>query len=195
MLPVLSWKVVESKQHLAVLGQAGQGLVVLGPVLGDEAVEGVLGCLAVPSLVDGVQILLGLTLQGWRQFVQHVGGLVPPAPLLPGLGPDLVQRLPEAQGPVAGGELGIELQPVLVAQAEQELAPALGALAEAVLDRQQLLATLGVGPDQHQQALPLVLEPWGEVDAVGPEVDVVAGWEGAALPAPLLLLPARRPAG
>src|SRR4051812_13209200 len=191
MLPVLSWKVVESKQRLAVLGQAGHGLVVLGPVLGDEAVEGVLGCLAVPSLVDGVQILLGLTLQGWRQFVQHVGGLVHPAPLLPGLGPDLVQRLPEAQGPIAGGELGTELQPVLVAQAEQELAPALGALAKAVLDGQQLLAAAGVGADQHQQTLPLVLEPWGEMDAVGPEVDVVLGGEIALLPALMLLLPAR----
>src|SRR5439155_16307780 len=107
MLPVLSWKVVESKQHLAILDQAGHGFVVLGPILGDEAVEGGLGCLAVLSFVDGVQILLGLTLQGWRQLVQHVGGLVHPAPLLPGLGPDLVQRLPEAQRPVAGGELGM----------------------------------------------------------------------------------------
>src|SRR5689334_12366217 len=62
MLPVLSWKVVESKQYLAILGQAGHGLVVFGPVLGDEAVAGVLGCLAVLSFVDGVQILLGLAL-------------------------------------------------------------------------------------------------------------------------------------
>jgi hypothetical protein len=50
-----------------------------------------------------------------------------------------VQRLPEAQGTVAGGQLGIEDEPVLVAQAEQQLTPALGTLAKAVLDRQQLL--------------------------------------------------------
>ena len=80
-----------------------------------------------------------------------------------------MQRLPEAERAVAGRQLGIDDQPVLVAQTEQELAPALGALAEAVLDRQQLLATLGVGPDQDQQALPLVVEPRGEVDAIGPE--------------------------
>src|SRR5947209_5503367 len=190
MLPVLSWKVVESKQHLAILGQAGHGFVVLGPILGDEAVEGVLGCLAVLSFVDGVQILLGLALQGWRQLVQHVGDLVHPAPLLPGLGPDLVQRLPEAQRPVAGGELGIEHEPVLVTQAEQQLTPALGALAKAVLDGQQLLPAAGVGADQHQQALPLVLEPGREVDAVGPEIDVAPGREVAALPARVLLLPA-----
>src|SRR3954465_11544738 len=190
MLPVLSWKVVESKQHLAILDQAGHGFVVLGPILGDEAVEGVLGCLAVLSFVDGVQILLGLALQGWRQLVQHVGGLVHPAPLLPGLGPDLVQRLPEAQRSVAGGELGIEHEPVLVTQAEQQLTPALGALAKAVLDGQQLLPAAGVGADQHQQALPLVLEPGREVDAVGPEVDVAPGGEGAPLPARVLLLPA-----
>jgi hypothetical protein len=66
-----------------------------------------------------------------------------------------VQRLPEAQGTVAGGQLGIEDEPVLVAQAEQQLTPALGTLAKAVLDRQQLLAAIGIGPDQDQQALPL----------------------------------------
>jgi hypothetical protein len=38
-----------------------------------------------------------------------------PASLLPGLGPDLVQRLPEAERAVAGGEFGVEHEPVLVA--------------------------------------------------------------------------------
>src|SRR5213082_2477721 len=52
------------------------------------------------------------------------------------------------------------------------ITPALGALAKAVLDGQQLLPAAGVGADQHQQALPLVLEPGREVDAVGPEIDV-----------------------
>jgi hypothetical protein len=34
-----------------------------------------------------------------------------------------VQRLPEAQAAIAGGELGVDLQAVLVAQPEQQLAP------------------------------------------------------------------------
>jgi hypothetical protein len=104
----------------------------------------------------------------------------------------LVQRLPKAERPVAGGEFGIKHEPVLVAQAEQELAPALGALPPAILDREQLLPAARVGADQHQHALALVLEPWGEVDAVGPEIDVAPGGEVAPLPAHMLLLPSFR---
>ena len=93
---------------------------------------------------------------------------------------------PKAPSP---GQLGIENEPVLVAQAEQQLTPALGALAKAILDRQQLLPAAGIGPDQDQQALPLMVKPRGEVDAVGPYVDVAAGCEATSLPARVLLLP------
>jgi hypothetical protein len=101
-----------------------------------------------------------------------------------------MQRLPEAQGAVAGGEFRIQLQAVLVAQAKQQFAPALRALAKAVLDREQFLATAGVGADQHQHALPLVLQAWGEVDAIGPAIDVAPCREIALLPVLMLLLPA-----
>src|SRR3954465_12605482 len=50
----------------------GGGLVVLGAVFPDEAVERVLGRLAVRGLVDRVQVLLGLALQGGWQLVEHV---------------------------------------------------------------------------------------------------------------------------
>ena len=77
-----------------------------------------------------------------------------------------MQSLPEAERSVAGGKLGVEHQAVLVSQAEQQLAPTLGALAKAVLDRQQLLAPAGVGADQHQQALAFVLQPGRKIHAV-----------------------------
>jgi hypothetical protein len=127
-----------------------------------------------------------------RQDVEDVGGLVDPAALLPGLGPDLVQRLPEAQRAVAGGEeLGIGGgEAVLVARAQQELAPALGALPPAVLDREQFLAAARVGADQHEQAPTLVIEARGEMDPVGPEIDVAPGRGVAPLPARVLLPPA-----
>ena len=67
-----------------------------------------------------------------------------------------MQRLPEAQGTVAGGELGIEHQAILVAQPQQQLAPALGALPKAILDRQELLAAARIGADQHEHALAIV---------------------------------------
>ncbi len=49
MLPVLGRKVVEGEQHVAVLGQAGHRLVVLGAVGLQEEVEGLPGAaLVVP---------------------------------------------------------------------------------------------------------------------------------------------------
>ena len=46
MLPVLGGEVVERQQDVAVLGQAGRGLVVLRPVGFQEEVEGALGKVA-----------------------------------------------------------------------------------------------------------------------------------------------------
>src|SRR6185503_13661297 len=105
------------------------------------------------------------------------------------LGPDLVQSLPEAECPIAGGKPGVEPQAILVPQAEQQLTPALGTLAKAILDRQQLLAPAGIGADQHEQALPLMVQPGREVHTVGPEIDVASGREIALLPAFVLVLP------
>jgi len=124
--------------------------------------------------------------------------------LLSGFGPDLVQRLPEAQAAVAGGELGVDSQAVLVAQPQQEFAPTLGALAKAVLDGQQLPSAakmgvaVGIGADDDQQTLAIVVEPRREIDAVGPNVDEAPPREIAALPVLMLGLPGRhhrRPAG
>jgi hypothetical protein len=114
--------------------------------------------------------------------------------LLPGLRPDLVQRLPEAERTIAGGELRVEHEPVLVAQPEQQLAPALGALSKTILDRQQLLPALGVGADENQDALPIMLEPRREIDAVGPEIDIASGREVTRLPVLVLVLPSGRQA-
>jgi hypothetical protein len=113
------------------------------------------------------------------------------AALLPRLRPDLVQRLPEPQTTVAGGELGVHLQAVFVAQPEEQLTPTLGALAKAVLDRQQCLLAIGIGADDDQQALAVVVEPRREIDAVGPDVDETPPREVATLPALVLLLPSR----
>lgn len=111
-----------------------------------------------------------------------------------GLGPDLVQRLPEAKRTITGGKFGVQLQAVLITQAEQKLAPALGTLAKPVFDRQQFLPAAGIGADQHQHALPLVLQPRGEVDAVSPEIDITPSREGALLPVLMLLVPSFREA-
>lgn len=100
-----------------------------------------------------------------------------------------MQRFPEAEGTVAGGERRRDREAVPVAQAKEQLAPALRALAVAVLERQELLPAIGVGADEHQHARPVVLQARCEVDAIGPEVDVAVGAEITVLPALVLLLP------
>src|ERR671920_1015079 len=100
------------------------------------------------------------------------------------VGPDLPRRLPEAERTVAGGQLGVEGEAVLVTQADQELVPALLTLAEAVVDRQELLLAAGVGADQDQHALPVVLETRREVDPIRPDVDVPLGPQVTPLPWP-----------
>src|SRR3954451_6444932 len=87
------------------------------------------------------------------------------ASVLPDLWAHLMQRPPEAERTIAGGELRVERETVLVAQPKQEFAPALGALPEAVLDGQQFLAAVHVGTNEDQDALPIMLEPRREVDA------------------------------
>jgi hypothetical protein len=58
---------------------------------------------------------------------------------------------------------------------EQNFAPGLRALPVTIGDRQQLLAAQLVGTDDHQDALPVLIQPRREVDAIGPEVDVTLG--------------------
>ena len=111
---------------------------------------------------------LGRGLDGPGQLVQHVRGLVHPAPLVPRRGEDLLQRLPEAERAVAGGQLGRDGEAARL-EVDQQLPPALRALAHADLEAEQLLLALRGGADQHQHALGLRLHARLQVDAVGPD--------------------------
>ncbi len=75
-----------------------------------------------------------------------VAGLVHPTALLGGLPVDLAQGLPEAQGPVAGGQLGADRQAAAL-EIEQHVAPGLGALPVAVGDCQQLFPAILIGAE------------------------------------------------
>ncbi len=98
---------------------------------------------------------------------------------------DLAQSLPEAERPVAGGECGRDREAAAL-EIEPHFAPGLGALAVAPGDfggnGQQLLPAILIGADDDQDALLVVIQPWREVDAVGPEVDKAPGREIAPLP-------------
>jgi hypothetical protein len=104
-----------------------------------------------------------------------------PASLLTGLGPELADRLPEAERAVGDGDLGRHRQtPAL--EIEQQGAPVVSALARAVDKADQLLLALRRGADDDQDALRLVLQTRLQVDAVGPDVDVALGRQAALAP-------------
>jgi hypothetical protein len=116
MFPLLGGEVLRGQERRSILRQARRRLVVLRAVFVDEAVEGGLRLDAVWGFVDGVEVLLGLALDGLRQGARDVGGLVDLTSLLACRRPDLVQRLPEGERAVADGELGGDGETVLVTQ-------------------------------------------------------------------------------
>jgi hypothetical protein len=78
------------------------------------------------------------------ESVEDVSAPLDPAALLAGLGEDVAQGRPEAQWTIAGREDGSLEAPV--AQAPQEIRPAVGRLAVAGFDRDELLRPIGPRP-------------------------------------------------
>src|ERR1700726_581928 len=97
MVPVLGREVEEGEQSFPVLGQAGDRLVVLGAVLVGEHIDGRVGCRAGRRTVNFTKVGLHVDLDREGNFVQDVGGLVNPTPLMPGARKDLLDGLPEAE--------------------------------------------------------------------------------------------------
>jgi len=87
-----------------------------------------------------------------RELVEDVAELVEPVPLRAGLRPHVAHGGPEAEGAVTHRDDGRTHAPALQV-AEQSL-PALGALAVAVLDRDQLLRPICPHADHHERAEP-----------------------------------------
>jgi len=110
------------------------------------------------------------------------------AALVPRRRRHLVQRLPEAERPVAGRQLRRDDQAARL-EADQQLPPALRAFPHAHLEAEQLLPALGRGADQHQHAFGLRLHAGLQVDAVGPDIHVAPGRQVAPLPARVVRLP------
>src|SRR4051812_43191445 len=109
---------------------------------------------------------------------------------------DVPERRPRTQRAVADHELGF-VEPAVL-EIAHDRGPGLGALAVAVLDREQLLDAVLAHTDHDQQAQPIVLaEPDRDMDAVDEQLRVAMKPE-AALPEarvlglPLLAQPADR---
>ena len=122
-----------------------------------------------------------LAWQALGHLVEHVGGLVDPTALFPGLSVNLAKRLPEAHGAVADSQFGAGFQaPAL--EVEQQFLPALRALAIAVHHTNDVLVAQGIGGDDHQHALLVMVQAGREIDPVGPEIDIALGRQIALLP-------------
>ena len=107
MVPVLGREVKEGEQSFPVLGQAGDCLVVPGAVLVGEHINGRLGCRAGRRTIYFTKVCLHIDLDREGNFVQHVGGLVNPTPLVPGTRKDLLDCLPEAERAPAFARAGL----------------------------------------------------------------------------------------
>src|SRR4249920_2118562 len=140
MVPVLGREVEEGEQSFSIFRQAGNRLIVLGAVFVDEHVDRRLGCCAVRRAVDLTKVCLHVDLDREGDLVQHVGGLVNPAPLVPGARKDLLNRLPEAKRAVADCEVRRDLEPTLL-DVDEKFTPALRALAYASLEADEFLLT------------------------------------------------------
>jgi hypothetical protein len=96
---------------------------------------------------------------------------VEPATLLPGGREHLPQAAPEPERAVPDRENRCA-HPASRA-VTQQIRPRLDRLPIAISQGDELFAAVGAHPDQHQQAQLVLFEADVDVDAVGPEVDVV----------------------
>ncbi len=167
-LPVLGREVEEVHRLLAILDQLHCGLGILVLVAGQETVEGPVGL--VPGLrhPDLLQCRLHPGMDGLRHGGQHVGGLVHPAALVPGLRKHPVERRPEPHGTVPDRQFRSVHAPSL--QVQQHVLPAQGGLAHPVLDGQNRLPALIVHADHHQATELRLLVAETAVHPVRPDI-------------------------
>src|SRR5204863_6222228 len=126
MIPVLGGEVEEGEQRFPILGKAGDRLLVLGTVFIGEHVDRRLRSRAGRRAINLPKVCLHVDLDREGDFVEHIGGLVNPTPLMPGAGKYLLDGLPEAERTVADREVGCDLEPTSL-DVDQELAPTLRA--------------------------------------------------------------------
>ncbi len=130
---------------VADIEQAKQGLIVhLRRSKTDQ--DGLSACRRHP---DFVQVGFGPGLQGFRQRVEDVAGLVHPAALARRFRVDLVERGPEAQCTIADGQARSEGQPT-IDQITQDVQPRFLRFAQTVANRHQFFPAIGHDTDNYQ---------------------------------------------
>jgi hypothetical protein len=105
--------------------------------------------------VNLAKVDLHVDLNREGNLVQDVGGLVNPTALVPGARKDLLDCLPEAERTITDREVRRDLEPTLL-DVDEELTPALRALAYPSLEADEFLLALWRRADQHQHAFGVV---------------------------------------
>ncbi len=105
MRPMLSGEIEEGEQDIPVFDQTLGGFRILGLVGGDEPIERLIGLGLVVGSINLPNGAFGLRLLAFGEFVEHIRGLMHPAALFLRGGEHLRQGFPEAQRPIANGQL------------------------------------------------------------------------------------------
>src|SRR5438105_8467122 len=189
MRPMLGWKVIEGKQDFFIFLQTFASLWKFGSVTGDELSISCQSRLAGRSQVHFMDKLLGLALNTFRHFIQYVGRLMHPAPLLRYWAIFFLQGDPEAKRTVADGQLRCGGKPQAFELLKQ-FTPGLGAFPVTINDSQEFLGAILGGSDQHQHAGSLFIEPDVEVNAVSPPINVALLAQVALAPCLVISFPA-----
>ena len=126
MRPVLGWKVIEGKQDFFIFLQTFAGLWKFDLVTGDELFVGCQSCFAGRRQVHFMDQLLSFALNTFRHFIQYIGRLMHPAPLLRYWAIFFLQGDPEAKRTVANGQLRCGGEPQAF-ELPKQFTPGLGA--------------------------------------------------------------------
>nr|AAV80718.1 unknown [Acidithiobacillus ferrooxidans] len=102
--PMFGRIIIESQQLGSILFQLGHGLGILRLVVAHKDLQGFLCGLPALGHPDFLECRLRLTLLGFGQFVEDIGGLVHPAALLAGFGIRFIQCCPEAHGAITNSQ-------------------------------------------------------------------------------------------
>ena len=121
-----------------------------------------------------------LGLLAFMDLVDYVEDFVVPAPLLPGVWPDLIDCGPDAH--IAVGDDEDRGAQATIAQVSEDLQPGLGGLSVSGHQGENLFAAIAHCADDDQQARLILLQAGFDIDAVGPGVDQLAIIQASFLP-------------
>ena len=100
VIPVLGGEVEERQQSLGVLGQAGDGGCIFGPVFFREDREDRKGLRLRFGMVDVLQVRRDRRGHGLWKLAPNIRTFVEPAPLMAGARKHFIDRLPEPKSAV-----------------------------------------------------------------------------------------------